>query len=80
MLSARGAWAARTLSLLEEAEPGWSLPYAPYRRAYVALWGEGVRSGHTVERSVNVGSVVVTLADMVGVGLPLGAEQPPLGE
>lgn len=66
----------------EEVRPHYSssLPYAPYRRAYVALWGEGVRSGHIVERSVNVGSVVVTLAEMVGVGLPLGAEQPPLGE
>lgn len=64
----------------EEERPSYSssLPYAPYRRAYVALWGEGVENGREVLHSVDVGSVVATLAEMVGVGLPLGAEQPPL--
>ena len=54
-----------------------SLPYAPYRRALVALSGMGIEKSR-VEEKVDVRSLVVTLSDMVGVEAPLGAEAPPL--
>lgn len=54
-----------------------SLLYAPYRRAVVALSGMGVEK-RRVEEKVDVRSLVVTLAEMLGVDVPLGAEAKPL--
>lgn len=54
-----------------------SLIYAPYRRAVVALSGMGMEK-RRVEEKVDVRSLVVTLAEMVGVDAPLGAEAKPL--
>lgn len=54
-----------------------SLIYAPYRRAVVALSGMGIEKSR-VEEKVDVRSLVVTLAEMIGVEVPLGAEAPPL--
>ena len=55
-----------------------SLIYAPYRRAVVALSGMGVERCR-IEEKVDVRSLVVTLAEMIGVDVPLGAEAKPLG-
>lgn len=54
------------------------LPYAPYRRGFVALCGEGVGKECEVRQRVDMGSVVVTLSELVGVDVPLGAEESPL--
>ena len=54
------------------------LPYAPYRRGFVDLCGTGVASGREVRQRVDMRSVVVTLAELVGVEAPLGAELVPL--
>lgn len=54
-----------------------SLPYAPYRRAVLALSGMGVER-KVVESKVDVRSLVVTLAEMLGVEVPMGAEEEPL--
>ena len=51
-----------------------SQPYAPYRRAVVALSGMGVEQGVSIRERVDVRSLVVTLAEMLGVEAPLGAE------
>lgn len=64
----------------EEAVPkiSSSLPYAPYRRAIVALSGYGIEEGVRVDEKVDVRSLVVTLAELIGVDVPLGAEAKPL--
>lgn len=54
-----------------------SLIYAPYRRAVLALSGMGVERSR-IEEKVDVRSLVVTLAEMIGVEVPLGAEAKPL--
>lgn len=55
-----------------------SLPYAPYRRTMIALCGEGVKSGERNASKVDVRSLVVTLSEIAGVDVPLGAEFEPL--
>lgn len=50
-----------------------SLPYAPYRKAIMAISGMGVEP-RQVEESVDVRTLVVRLADRIGVEIPLGAE------
>lgn len=66
-------WAEDDNVLLSEG-----LPYAPYRRGFVALSGLGVESARVVRQRVDVGSAVVTLSELVGIEPPLGAELPPL--
>lgn len=55
-----------------------SQPYMPYRRAIIALCGMGIEEGVRINERVDVCSLVVTLAEMVGVDAPLGAESEPL--
>lgn len=56
-----------------------SLPYAPYRRTFVALAGWGVeQQGEVVSRKVDVRSLVVTLARMLSLEVPMGADCEPL--
>lgn len=52
----------------------FSQPYAPYRRAFVALSGMGIEEGVCLNERVDACSLVVTLAEMLGVEAPLGAE------
>ncbi len=63
----------------EEMSPkvSHSLPYVPYRRAVIALSGMDIEKSRVEER-VDVRSLVVTLSEMIGVEVPLGAEAPPL--
>ena len=49
-----------------------SLPYAPYRKAVMAISGAGVESKCVKER-VDVRELVTLLAERLGVELPLGA-------
>ncbi len=51
----------------------YSQPYAPYRRAIVALCGTGVES-REIDEEFDVRSLVTILAKRLGVELPLGAE------
>lgn len=62
----------------EAAKVSSSQVYAPYRRAVVALSGVGVEQGTRIEEKVDVRSLVVTLAEILGVDVPLGAEAKPL--
>lgn len=64
----------------EESKPRISsaLPYAPYRRTMIALWGPSIEAGKRDNSKVDVRSLVVSLAEIIGVDLPLGAEWQPL--
>lgn len=50
-----------------------SQPYASYRKTFIAISGIGVES-RTINRKVDVRSLAVTLADILGIEAPLGAD------
>lgn len=50
-----------------------SLPYAPYRKAVMAISGMGVE-GRCVKERVDVRELVAVLAERLGIELPLGAD------
>lgn len=56
------------------------LIYAPYRRSLIAMCGMGIEEGKTINLKVDMRSFVVTLARMVGMEAPIGAEWDPLPE
>lgn len=55
-----------------------SQPYALHRRTFVALSGMGIQEGRVVRERVDVRGLVVSLAELIGVEPPLGAECEPL--
>ena len=55
-----------------------SQPYAALRRSFVALSGHGIESQCKISERVDIRSVVVTLAEMLGVESPVAADCEPL--
>lgn len=56
------------------------LIYAPYRRSLIAMCGMGLDDGKVINHKVDIRSFVVTLARLVGMEAPIGAEWDPLPE
>jgi hypothetical protein len=56
------------------------LIYAPYRRSLIAMCGMGVENGVVINQKVDMRSFVVSLARMLGMEAPIGAEWDPLPE
>ena len=87
-----GFYPKRSADLMLVLMPGWGVaynedevpkmtswqPYASHRRSFVALSGYGVEEGRRVSERVDVRSVVVTLAEKIGVESPMGADSEPL--
>lgn len=55
-----------------------SQPYAAHRRTFVAISGHGREEGRVVRDRVDVRQIPVTIAEILGVESPMGAECEPL--
>jgi hypothetical protein len=56
------------------------LIYAPYRRSLIAMCGMGIEDGKVINQKVDMRSFVVTMARILGMESPIGAEWDPLPE